>query len=111
MKFLKIFRKNKKIQNLDFFTVTANFDMSQYGDIECESFRQLDNANAFGKKMKEKFLSEIPNRKLDEEETLEELEHYYFKGQCIDGENYVTISVQLTNFKDSLFLNEQGGQS
>lgn len=95
------------MKNLDFYTVTANFDMSQYSDLEIKSFLHLENARTFAEEMKEQFLSNIPNRKLNEDETLEDVEHYYFKGECIDGENYGTISILSTNFEDDLFLNKK----
>lgn len=93
-----------------FFVVTANFDMASYGELEVESFQQPENAIAFAQKMKEKFLDDIPeNGALDEESSFQEQDEgfflapdeiFNFYGVSKNGENFVTIRVTKTNFKD-----------
>lgn len=89
---------NNQVLESGFYTVTANFDMAQYGDLEVRSFQHLHNAIAFGEEMKEKFLSEIPDRELDMEDTTDE--YCYFYGVSENGENFVTVRIDLTNFAD-----------
>lgn len=86
-----------------FYTVTANFDMAQHGDLEVQSFLQLENANAFGQSMKEEFLNQIPcNGALDEEASDHEHdEYFFFYGVSENGENFVTIRVTQTTFTDA----------
>lgn len=93
-----------------FFTVTANFDMVSHSELEVESFLHPENAIKFAEKMKENFLNDIPeDGSLDEESSfhehtegffLETNEIFHFYGVSKNGENYITISVTKTNFKD-----------
>ncbi|PEM69353.1 hypothetical protein [Bacillus pseudomycoides] len=89
-----------------FYTVTANFDMAQYGDLVVEQFLELGNAIDFAKEQKTEFLNQIPsNGALDEEDTMSENygvngQHYFFYGVSEDGENFVTIRVVESKFKD-----------
>ena len=87
---------------MEFYTVSAKFSWSQYEDLEVESFLKLENANKFAEEQWEVFLSKIQDRKLDKEQTEEEindgLRRYY--GVDEDGENIVGIDVVKTTFKD-----------
>ena len=87
---------------MKFYTVTANFDMSNHSDLEVKSFLHLENANAFGQNMKEEFLKEIPsNGELDEDASDHEHDaHFYFYGVSKCGENFVTVRVTETTFED-----------
>lgn len=89
---------------MKFYTVTANFDMSNHSDLQVESFLHLENANAFGEEMKDEFLNEIPrNGALDNEDSdFEYDELFYFYGVSACGENFVTVRVVETTFKDEI---------
>lgn len=98
---------------MPFYTVTANFDMSNHSELEVESFLKLENANAFGQSMKEEFLNQIPcDGALDKESSDHEFDElFYFYGVSEDGENFITIRVIETTFKDeitSIVCGEQG---
>lgn len=100
---------NNQVLESGFYTVTANFDMAQYGDLEMKNFLHPQNAIAFGKEMKEIFLSEIPDRELDMEDTIECTdEYFYFYGVSKNGENFVTIRIELTNFEDRDYESTNG---
>lgn len=92
----------EKIQEAEFYTVTANFDMSQNGELQVKNFLDLKNAVAFAEGQKAHFLKEIPDSLLDEEWTEETSEdyHFYFYGVSSDGENNVTIKVFNGSFED-----------
>jgi hypothetical protein len=92
---------------MNFYTVTANFDMAQHSDLIVHSFLQLENANAFGQSMKEEFLKQIPcDGALDEEASDHEHdEHFFFYGVSENGENFITIRVIETTFMDDIELN------
>ncbi|PEB42216.1 hypothetical protein [Bacillus pseudomycoides] len=89
-----------------FYTVTANFDMAQYGDLVVEQFLELGNAIDFAEEQKTEFLNQIPsNGALDEEDSTYEnygvnSPHYYFYGVLKNGENFVTVRVTESKFKD-----------
>lgn len=100
---------SSEVNTLSFYTVTANFDMSNHSNLQVGSFLHLENANAFGQCMKEEFLSQIPyDGALDEDDSDHEYEEYfYFYGVSKCGENFVTIRVTQTTFMDSIYEDKQ----
>jgi len=82
-----------------FFTVTANFDMESYCEIEVANFLHAENAISYADMIKEKFLNEIPNGELRFSFQKED-EIFHFVGMSEIGDNYVSINVENTNFKD-----------
>ena len=88
---------------MNFYLVTANFDMASYSDLKVETFLNLENANAFGQEMKDEFLNQIPRGgALDNEDSdFEYDEFFYFYGVSACGENFVTVRVVETTFLDA----------
>lgn len=90
-----------------FYTVTAHFDMAQYSDIRVESFRKLENANIFAKEMKEQFLQEISEGKLDTEQSDQEYGRcFYFYGVSENGENFCKVYTEEVTFNDEKELTQ-----
>jgi len=91
-----------KLPQNGFFTVTANFDMESYYEIEVAYFLHAENPISYAHMMKEKFLNDIPNGALNEEFSYKEDEDAIldFVGMSEIGQNYVLINVKNTNFKD-----------
>ena len=87
---------------MEFYTVSANFDMASSGSLEIKSFLLLENANNFAREQWKEFLSEIPEGKLDPMFTEEEITdgRLFFYGTSEDGENIVTIRVNEATFED-----------
>ena len=87
---------------MEFYTVSANFDMVSSGSLEIKSFLLLENANNFAREQWKEFLSEIPEGKLDPMFTEEEITdgRLFFYGTSEEGENIVTIRVNTATFED-----------
>lgn len=95
-----------KLPQNGFFTVTANFDMESYCELEVANFLHAENAISYAHMMKEKFLNDIPNGTLNEGCSFQEDEDeiFHFVGMSEIGDNYVSINVENTNFKDLSIL-------
>lgn len=90
-----------KLPQNGFFTVTANFDMESYSELEVANFLHPENAISYAFMMKERFLNDIPNGALDEKSSfIDEDEIFRFVGTSEIGDNFVSINVERTNFKD-----------
>jgi hypothetical protein len=96
------FSKDKQRQD-QFYTVSACFDMSQYGDVAVKSFLKYENAKKWAALQVQKFLKEIPNNgALDDDASMDHSDHelFYYYGVSADGENFVTVQVEETTFAD-----------
>jgi hypothetical protein len=89
---------------MEFFTVTANFDMSAHSDLKVKSFKHWTNAYLFADSQRIEFLNCISGGELDWEDTEyevnQERQKYFHYGVSKSGEDFVTIRITKTTFAD-----------